>query len=429
MARKKIREYDGKRLLAAALQQFNGWDTMLRIVQIEEEMGRINKDKLLENHSWLADVPLVVKPDMLFGKRGKNDLVLLKASLDQALEFIQARMGEVIEIGGVTGKLTHFVIEPFVPHTEEFYMCIQTQREGDLLSFGCAGGMDIEDNWDKVRSVLIPAGEILDDASIESLVKSADSPDEAVDMLQKFLVGCMEAYADNDCTLLEMNPFTIPSDGDKPVALDIRVEVDGYAHFRQAKKWDNIVFPEPWGREKSEEERYIASLDEKSGASLKLSVLNPKGHLWTMVAGGGASVIYSDTVVDMGYGKELGNYAEYSGNPKEQETYLFARTLLSLAVANQDKRTALIIGGGVANFTDVAATFTGIIQAIKDVKGKLEGAKTKVFVRRGGPNYKTGLRMMEELGQEIDLPIEVFGPETSMTKIVELGIQWIETGL
>lgn len=66
-----------------------------------------------------------------------------------------------------------------------------------------------------------------------------------------------------------------------------------------------------------------------------------------MVAGGGASVIYSDTVVDMGYGRELGNYAEYSGNPKEQETYLFARTLLSLAVANQDKRTALLIGGEI----------------------------------------------------------------------------------
>lgn len=82
----------------------------------------------------------------------------------------------------------------------------------------------------------------------------------------------------------------------------------------------------------------------------------------------------------------------------------------------------------MANFTDVAATFTGIIQALKDVKGKLEGAKVKIFVRRGGPNYKTGLRLMEELGEEIDIPIAVFGPETSMTKIVELGIEWIERG-
>lgn len=40
------------------------------------------------------------------------------------------------------------------------------------------------------------------------------------------------------------------------------------------------------------QEAYIAELDAKSGASLKLTVLNPKGRVWTMVAGGGASVIY-----------------------------------------------------------------------------------------------------------------------------------------
>ena len=62
------------------------------------------------------------------------------------------------------------------------------------------------------------------------------------------------------------------------------------------------------------------SLDKNSGASLKLNILNPHGRLWTMVAGGGASVIYSDTVSDMGFAKELANYGEYSGNPKEDET-------------------------------------------------------------------------------------------------------------
>lgn len=29
---------------------------------------------------------------------------------------------------------------------------------------------------------------------------------------------------------------------------------------------------------------------------MKFTVLNPKGRIWTMVAGGGASVIYADTV-------------------------------------------------------------------------------------------------------------------------------------
>ena len=49
-----------------------------------------------------------------------------------------------------------------------------------------------------------------------------------------------------------------------------------------------------------------------------------------MVAGGGASVIYSDTICALGGSEELANYGEYSGAPSEQQTYDYAKTLLSL---------------------------------------------------------------------------------------------------
>jgi len=34
-------------------------------------------------------------------------------------------------------------------------------------------------------------------------------------------------------------------------------------------------------------------LDAKTGASLKLTILNRNGRIWTMVAGGGASVVFT----------------------------------------------------------------------------------------------------------------------------------------
>ncbi len=69
-------------------------------------------------------------------------------------------------------------------------------------------------------------------------------------------------------------------------------------------------------------------------------------------------LIYSDTICDMGYASELANYGEYSGAPSEQQTYEYAKTILSLIVKekNPDGKI-LIIGGGIANFTNVAATF------------------------------------------------------------------------
>lgn len=63
---------------------------------------------------------------------------------------------------------------------------------------------------------------------------------------------------------------------------------------------------------------------------VQLTILNKKGRIWTMVAGGGASVIYSDTICDLGGASELANYGEYSGAPSEQQTYEYAKTILSL---------------------------------------------------------------------------------------------------
>ena len=49
--------------------------------------------------------------------------------------------------------------------------------------------------------------------------------------------------------------------------------------------------------------------------------------------------------------------------------YPYNDCILSLqcATANPDgQKRALVIGGGIANFTDVAATFSGIIRALKE---------------------------------------------------------------
>ena len=48
--------------------------------------------------------------------------------------------------------------------------------------------------------------------------------------------------------------------------------------------------------------------------------------------------------------------------------YLYAKTVLQCATADPDGRgRALLVGGGIANFTDVAVTFKGIIQAMREM--------------------------------------------------------------
>ena len=90
---------------------------------------------------------------------------------------------------------------------------------------------------------------------------------------------------------------------------------------------------------------------------------------------------------------QLANYGEYSGAPSEQQTYDYARTLLSLMTKERHAEgKVLIVGGGIANFTNVAATFKGIVKALEEYQVKLREHDIRIFVRRAGPNYQEGLR-------------------------------------
>lgn len=55
-----------------------------------------------------------------------------------------------VEMSGCKGPITTFIIEPFIPHNEEFYLNIVSERLGCSISFSECGGIEIEENWDKV---------------------------------------------------------------------------------------------------------------------------------------------------------------------------------------------------------------------------------------------------------------------------------------
>jgi ATP-citrate lyase beta-subunit len=420
MAQRGIREYDAKNMLARHLPQFSDGRFAYpgKVVLIDPETVI---DLLPREHPWLETEQLVVKPDKLFGKRAKQGLILLDADYEEVKAWIRSRMNQHVQLRDVEGTLSHFLVEPFVPHEEEHYLAIKSEREGDRVHLSRYGGIYIEENWDKVRDLLVPIGDDVEQTDIDSLL--VDFPEEQHALVRGFVRAVFRFYADLGYTYLEMNPFVIV--GDAAVPLDAVARLDDTEQFWHAKDWGDIEFPSAFGGKLSEEEQFIKSLDEKSGASLKLTILNPQGRIWTMIAGGGASVIYADTVADLGHCDALANYGEYSGNPNTEETYLYARTILDLMTREPDpegRPKYLLIGGGIANFTDVANTFEGIVAALEEYADELRRNNVRILVRRGGPNYKVGLENMRRLGERLDVPIEVYGPETHMTEIVTMAL-------
>lgn len=421
MAQRGIREYDAKKLIAGNIGKYSGGK-----IELPLKLALVSRGKNLADYAaklgfeWLKNERLVVKPDQLFGKRGKHHLVLLDASLAEADGFIKENMGKEVLVGKTKGTLTDFLVEPYVSHETEYYLAIRTERERDVVYFALEGGIDIEQKLERVLSIDVPVLGGLKDVNVSG--KLPDFPDREI--VAGFIQALYEMFVDLGFVFLEINPFTV-KDG-RAIPLDMVAKLDDTFAFEVGRRWEGVDFPASFGRQPSPEEKLVESLNSHSGASLKLTVLNPAGTVWTMIAGGGASVVYADTVSDLGWGKELANYGEYSGNPTTDETYVYARTLLDLMTQSKyprGRKKYLLIGGGVANFTDVAQTFIGISQALKEYKEKLREVGVEVYVRRGGPNYKEGLRLMKELEGELGVPVHVFGPETHMTKIVRLALQ------
>ncbi|KAK2647251.1 hypothetical protein Ddye_022446 [Dipteronia dyeriana] len=420
MVRKKIREYDSKRLLKEHLQKLAGIHLPITSAQVTESTDLTG---LLDKEPWLSSTRFVVKPDMLFGKRGKSGLVALNLDFAQVTEFIKQRLGVEVEIEGCKAPITTFIVEPFVPHDQEFYLSMDSERLGCTINFSECGGIEIEENWDKVKSVFLPTEKPMTVEAISPLIVTL--PLEIRGKIGDFIKGVFAVFQDLDFSFMEMNPFTL--DNGEPYPLDMRGELDENAAFKNEDKWGDLEFPLPFGRVLSPEEIFIHALNEKTSASLKFTLLNPNGRIWNMVAGGGASLIYTDTIGDLGYATELGNYTEYGG-PSEEEMLHLARTILECATANPDgRKRALLIGGNIANLTDVGATFDGIITALREKKSELKAAKMHIYVRRGGPNYQTGLAKMRAVGEELGVHVEVYGPEAIMTGICNRAMECIES--
>lgn len=146
---------------------------------------------------------------MLFGQRGKHDLVGLNLDLAGAKAFVGARLGKEITLrAGVSGPVTTFLIEPFIPHDVEFYFGIATTRSGLRVDFSAKGGVDVEEHWDEcIKSVALPTSlSGLHAASVGPALAPlfAGLPPEQASAVGAFATGAVLAFEDLDATLLEV---------------------------------------------------------------------------------------------------------------------------------------------------------------------------------------------------------------------------------
>src|SRR5207253_2059146 len=314
------------------------------------------------------------------------------------------------QVGSIT--VSQVIVSEMVSHKEEYYAAVKSTREGAEILLTNCGGIEVESNWDRVKKLAVVVGDTPPPDALEKLAKEAGFSKDLAKKVADFAGKLFACFDNEDAQYLEVNPVVVREGDGQLVALDAVTLLDADAKFRH-HDW-NFPFAAEFGRAYTRHELDVMAVDSKIKGSVKFIEI-PGGDTAMLPAGGGASVYYSDAVVARG-GK-LANYAEYSGDPPDWAVEVLTEKVCSLPGIRN-----VIVGGAIANFTDVKKTFGGIIAGFRKAKaeGRLNGVKT--WVRRGGPREKEGLEAMRALRDE-GFDIHVFDRNTPLTDIVDMALQ------
>ena len=364
--------------------------------------------KLAEANDWLTKSKLVVKAHEAMGSRFKLGLVKVGLDLPGAQAAAKEMLGR--QVGSIT--VSQVIVSEMVPHKEEYYAAVKSTREGaEVLVAGC-GGIEVESNWDRVKRLPVEVGATPSAEALEKLAKDAGFSPALAKNVAEFAGKLFACFDGEDAQYLEVNPVVARESDGALIALDAVTLLDADAKFRHSD-W-TFPFAAEFGRAYTNNELDVMGVDAKIKGSVKFIEI-PGGDTAMLPAGGGASVYYSDAVVARG-GK-LANYAEYSGDPPDWAVEVLTEKVCSLPGIKN-----LIVGGAIANFTDVKKTFGGIIAGFRKAKGEGKLNGVKIWVRRGGPREKEGLEAMRALRDE-GFDVHVFDRHTPLTDIVDMALQ------
>lgn len=339
-------------------------------------------DDVMAKYYQLGVKEVVLKAQVLSGKRGKNNGILFANNANEVEEAVKKIFASNIRGQYVAGIL----LEEKLTITAEHYLSIiyDTNKKQPVLIYSESGGMDIEDvSEDKIVRI---------DLDVRQDKIHSDIP------CANHLWQC---FLKSDARIVEINPLVKNRDGNF-VAADAKVAIDDDAFFRH-KDW-NFESRIMLGRTSTEREDLVKKIDEGEdyyrGTAGKY--IEMEGDVAVLFSGGGASIANMDALMHAGL--RPANYTEYSGNPPREKVFQLAKIVLS-----KPGLRGLWIAGGVANFTDIAATFGGIVDALDEIKPAYP-----IVIRRAGPNELEGKKLMEECAKRNNLNLKIFGKEMAM---------------
>ena len=367
----KIHEYQAKQILA----KYG--------VTIPRGKVAFTVDEAVSAAEELGTEICVVKAQIHAGGRGKGGGVKVSKGLEAVRTNAEQILGMQLvthQTGPKGQQVKRVLVEEGMDIKKELYVSLLVDRGSQqvVMLASTEGGMDIEqvaaNTPEKILKVGIDptigmrpyqATELAYGLEIDKINPKLIRP--AASLFQ----GLYEAFVNEDCSLVEINPLVLTGDG-RVIALDSKITIDDNALFRHKDTFE------------------LRDLDEEDPAETKasendLNYIRLDGSIGCMVNGAGLAMGTMDII--KACGGEPANFLDVGGGSTQERVELAFRLISS----DPHVKCILInIFGGIVRCDMVAA---GVVAAIKNVD-----LKVPVVVRLEGTNAAEAHQIVNDSG-------------------------------
>ncbi|MDI6857356.1 MAG: ADP-forming succinate--CoA ligase subunit beta [Dehalococcoidia bacterium] len=325
-------------------------------------------------------VPVVVKAQIHAGGRGKGGGVKLADTPQQAFEAARQVIGMTLVTPqtGPQGRVVKKVlVEEQVRTERELYLSvvIDSAAACPVMIASAAGGMEIEEVAAKspelIHRVAIDPAFGLMPYQARQLAFAVGLTGDLLRPATQLMAALYDAFAANDCSLAEINPLVVTTDG-RLLALDAKMNFDDNALFRH---------PEIAALRDLDEEDSLEVQAQELGINnyVKLS-----GNIGCVVNGAGLAMSTMDAIKQVG-----GDPANFLDIGTVNDVSRVVNAFRLLTADPQVKAILINIFGGMARVDIIAQ---GVVDAHKTMK-----IDVPVIVRLAGTNVEEGERILRDV--------------------------------
>ena len=322
----------------------------------------------------------VVKAQIHAGGRGKAGGVQLVRSPEEAEEAAQRMLASNLvtpQTGPGGAPVQKLLIEELADIKQELYVALTIDRghRSPAMLVSTKGGMDIEEvaanNPEDIHTEPVDPLSGLMPFQTRRLVRELGLDQDVAGEAAEVLSALYRLFVENDCTLVEINPLIVTSDG-RVVALDAKINLDDDSMFRHA---DLLEY-----RDVSQEDPL-----EARASDLDIAYVNLDGDVGCLVNGAGLAMATLD--VTIAAGAAPANFLDVGGGATPEKVASAVKIILSDAKV---RRVLVNIFGGILR-CDIAGE--GIVLAYNET-----GSKVPLVVRMLGTNVVEGVEILRASG-------------------------------